>query len=85
MLEEKIGTPYFMSPEVITKWYSGKCDVWALGIICYFMLSGTLPFVDKDRELLFHKILHQKLVIMNLNWPGVSDDAKDFVSQSLIR
>lgn len=39
-----IGTPEYMSPEIITGSYNDKCDVWSLGIILHLLLVGYFPF-----------------------------------------
>jgi serine/threonine protein kinase len=42
-----------MAPEVYTGKYGKKCDVWSLGIMLFFMLTGTFPFKgDTDEEKL---------------------------------
>jgi serine/threonine protein kinase len=44
------GTPNFMSPEQIQnkKGHSFESDVWALGIIIYYLLVGLPPFMASD-------------------------------------
>lgn len=41
---KKIGTPYYVSPEVLQKNYNEKCDLWSLGIVMKFMMTNERPF-----------------------------------------
>lgn len=50
------GTPYYMSPEMLSGNYNEKCDIWALGVVMYVVLSGHLPFYGKHRVDIYKKI-----------------------------
>ena len=40
-----IGTPHYMAPEVIEgKQYNELVDLWAVGVMLYEFINGTLPF-----------------------------------------
>jgi serine/threonine protein kinase len=49
-LYDKVGTLLFMAPEVVNanmdkrQWYDETCDMWSIGIICYILLTGQMPF-----------------------------------------
>jgi predicted ATPase/Tfp pilus assembly protein PilF len=42
------GTPSYMAPEAFTGDYSRASDLWAIGAMLYEMLSGQLPFPQRD-------------------------------------
>jgi len=59
------GTPSYMAPEIVRgDSYSGfTTDVWALGVILYAMLTGTLPFTGRSEVQLYAKIRRGAYVI----------------------
>ena len=85
MASEVCGTTSYMSPEVLRGQYAMECDVWSLGVITYFMLSGTLPFPGKNDEEKEARIQQQptQLNMSGRRWEAVSGDAKDFVRSLL--
>jgi serine/threonine protein kinase len=55
-----VGTPVYMSPEVITKeGLSPASDLYALGVILYEMMVGEPPFYEKDAIGTMYRHLHE--------------------------
>jgi serine/threonine protein kinase len=58
-----LGTPTCLSPEqILGEKVDQRVDVYAVGILFYFMLSGVMPFqADNDASVLY-KHVHEKAV-----------------------
>jgi serine/threonine-protein kinase len=56
-----VGTPIYMSPEVITKeGLSPASDLYSLGVILYEMMVGEPPFFEKDAIGTMYRHLHEQ-------------------------
>ncbi|XP_073535649.1 serine/threonine-protein kinase H1-like isoform X2 [Phyllobates terribilis] len=76
------GTPEYIAPEIILKKpYSNAVDMWALGVMTYFLLSGCMPFEDENRTRLYRLILKGRYSYLGDPWPSVSNLAKDFIDR----
>jgi calcium-dependent protein kinase len=79
----KLGTPYYVSPEVLEGHYDKSCDIWSVGVIVYIMLCGYPPFNAKNENLLFRKIKCCDFEFKDEDWKNISDEAKDFIMKCL--
>jgi serine/threonine protein kinase len=72
-MTSEVGTPFYTAPEVLTQdEYNLKCDVWAVGVVAYLLLSGNLPVLGKDeRETV--KMLMDRNLTVNFDANGTSD------------
>ena len=51
------GTPPYWPPELVAgKGYDIKFDWWSLGVLCFEMLTGSLPFWSNDNNQLYDLI-----------------------------
>lgn len=85
VLTTTCGTPGYMAPEIFNKTGHGKpVDLWAIGVITYFLLCGYTPF---DRE----SSGQEREAILKADyrfepaeyWEGISNSAKDFINRLL--
>ncbi|XP_014907071.1 striated muscle preferentially expressed protein kinase isoform X2 [Poecilia latipinna] len=77
------GTLEYMAPEMIKGEVVGPpADIWTVGVVTYIMLSGRLPFEDKDPRQVESKILMAKFDPSKL-YPNVSQSASVFLKKML--
>ncbi|KAK0449793.1 kinase-like domain-containing protein [Desarmillaria tabescens] len=57
-LETSCGSPHYASPEIVNghKYQGTATDIWSCGIVLFALLSGRLPFDDKDVGILLSKV-----------------------------
>ncbi len=81
-LETSCGSPHYASPEIVNGFkYTGTAtDIWSCGVILYALLTGRLPFDDKNvRNLL------AKVKLGRYEMPAFVDPlAKDLLSRMLV-
>jgi calcium/calmodulin-dependent protein kinase I len=85
VLTTTCGTPGYMAPEIFKKTGHGKpVDIWAIGVITYFLLCGYTPF-DRDSNLEeMQAILVADYSFTPIEyWRGVSLQAREFIKRCL--
>ena len=78
------GTIDFMAPEVFDgQNYDLSCDIWSIGVIAYFILSGAPPFMGKDDVEIQRKIISCNFDFNKEVWKEISKDARDWIDKLL--
>ena len=80
---EKLGSPYYIAPEVLTTKYDEKCDIWSCGVILYILICGEAPFDGSDNSEIFAKIKKGKFDFKKDAFNNVSSEAKDMITSML--
>ena len=78
------GTIDFMAPEVFDgNGYDNKCDVWSIGVMAFFMLSGTPPFMGRNDVEIKNKIITCDYNLEDPSMDSVSTSAKNWLQKLL--
>ncbi|KAL5639984.1 hypothetical protein ACGC1H_006525 [Rhizoctonia solani] len=85
LLTEVCGTPGYMAPEIFKKAGHHKpVDIWAMGVITYFLLCGYTPFDRDTQQQEMEAIIRGDYRFEPAEyWANVSETAKDFVRYCL--
>ncbi|OCH86506.1 Pkinase-domain-containing protein [Obba rivulosa] len=81
-LETSCGSPHYASPEIVNghKYCGNATDIWSCGVILFALLTGRLPFDDKNVRTLLSKVKVGKY-----DMPSFIDPlAKDLLSRMLV-
>jgi calcium-dependent protein kinase len=86
---EAVGTPYTVAPEVIRGSYDERCDIWAIGVSSFLLLSGEPPFGGcggpEPLMTVRSNILHGDYAFEPADvWGLVSQKAREFISAMLV-
>ena len=78
------GTPHYMSPEqAIGKPTDPRSDLFSLGSVLYFMMTGKPPFRAAKAMGVLNRICHETHTPVWQDFPEVSDELSDVIDRLL--
>jgi len=80
-MSERVGTAYYISPEVLLGKYDEKCDIWSAGVILYIIICGYPCFNGDDDEEIFAAIQKGKILFPSPEWDNISKDVKILIKK----
>ncbi|CAD8066872.1 unnamed protein product [Paramecium sonneborni] len=82
-MTKRLGTPYYIAPEVLLENYNEKCDVWSCGIILYILLCGYPPFSGRSESEILKRVKAAQLKFDHEDWSHISQDAQNLIKNML--
>jgi len=82
-MTNQVGTPYYMSPSILKGKYDRSCDLWAIGVTAYILLTGYPPFNGGADYEVHESVRKGDLVFERNVWENLSSESRDFVSKLL--
>jgi calcium/calmodulin-dependent protein kinase I len=89
LMTRAVGTPGYLAPEVLELLdnnipYGKEVDLWGIGVILYILLCGFPPFYGDNDDEVYDKIVAGNWRFLSPYWDGVSDSAKDLITNLLV-
>jgi calcium-dependent protein kinase len=83
VLTTKLGSPHFVSPQVLLGRYDQLCDTWSCGVIMYMVLCGCQPFTGVTDMEVLSKVRRGSFSFSMSLWTSVSGEAKALIRKLL--
>ena len=83
-MNTKVGTPYYICPDILTGSYDKSCDLWSAGCILYIMLCGYPPFNGNDDQEIIKNVQSGQF-IFDEDWKNISKDAMDLIKKLICK
>jgi eukaryotic-like serine/threonine-protein kinase len=81
-----LGTPSYMSPEQMAgDRIDGRCDLYALGVMLYQLLTGALPHASESMARLMYAIANEPAPDVRAARPELPEALAQIVAQSLAK
>jgi len=79
-----VGTLDYLSPETIRgETVDARSDIWALGVVVFELLAGSLPFTGEHAGAILHAILHASTPDLEALRPACPTELIDLVYRML--
>lgn len=75
-MTKRLGTPYYIAPEVLLENYNEKCDVWSCGVILFILLCGYPPFSGRTEDDILQRVKSGKFTFDRKQSPYI--EAEDW-------
>mmetsp|Transcript_13945 Transcript_13945/g.18187 ORF Transcript_13945/g.18187 Transcript_13945/m.18187 type:complete len:546 (+) Transcript_13945:294-1931(+) len=85
VMTTRVGTPYYIAPEVLNRKYTKACDLWSIGVIMYILLCGYPPFWGENDYEIFHKVKTEEVKFPTKGWQNISIEAKTLILELLCK
>ncbi|KAJ6313727.1 hypothetical protein OIU77_015081 [Salix suchowensis] len=78
LLHTTCGSPNYVAPEILSnRGYDGATsDIWSCGVILYVILTGYMPFDDRNLAVLYQKIFKGDAQVPKWMSPGAKNMIK---------
>ena len=88
IITSELVSRYYRAPEIILGIKPNtKIDIWSLGVIMFYLISGGLPFDDKsdNEEAIAKKIVYKMVKFKSPTWDDKSKEAIALIKKCLIK
>lgn len=80
----RVGSPYYMSPELVNGEFCYESDVWSIGVVLFLMATGKQPFQANTKEEVYRIIKRANYDQKALDECHCSDELRDLIKKILV-